>query len=307
MAPVVLVHGIFNHVQGATPEEAALRKARDCRPKLAEGLARAGMPLAAPEVVMAYYADLLRVEPPAQAHAAEDDPRFEALTREQRAEAAVWLTAAGAPLPPDPQNIGAAPLRQMLGWLVNQRSSRLGQAVQEQTVRRLERIVVVLLREVEAYTAWPNRRRLTRERVAKTIRAQQPTAVVAHSLGSLVVYETLHDPAFSDLQVELLLTVGSPLGLPGLTRRLDPALQAGRGARPGGVRRWVNIADVGDILAIPPRLSEVFPIDQEETTNTGLRFHAFGGYLASGLAAAALAPYLNRTGDDPPDMLSHHQ
>lgn len=302
MPPVVLVHGIFNHVQGATPEEAALCRAKECRTKLAEGLGRAGLPPAAPDVVMAYYADLLRAELPAQAHAVEDDLRFEALTPEQRAEAAVWLAAAGVPSPQDPQNIGTAPLRQMLGWLVTQRSGQLAQAVQEQTVRRLERIVVALLREVEAYTAWPDRRRLTRERVAKTIRAHHPTAVVAHSLGSLVVYETLHDPAFSDLQVELLLTVGSPLGLPGLTRRLDPALQAGRGARPTNVRRWVNIADVGDIVAIPPRLSKVFPIDQEETTNTGLGFHAFAGYLANGLAAAALAPYLDRTEDDSPDM-----
>ncbi|MGV9386923.1 hypothetical protein ACWDRB_64850 [Nonomuraea sp. NPDC003707] len=293
MAPVVLVHGIFNYVQGATPEEAAVRKAGECRPKLAEGLVRAGLAPAAPEVVMAYYADLLRVELLAQAHAAEDDPRFEDLTREQQAEAAVWLAAAGAPLPADPQNVGSAPLRQMLGWLIKQRSGRLAQAVQEQTVRRLERIIVVLLREVEAYTAWPERRRLTRERVAKTIRAQQSTVVVAHSLGCLVVYEMLHDAAFSDLEVELLLTVGSPLGLPGLARRLDPALRDGRGARPAGVRRWVNIADVGDIVAIPPRLSEVFPIDQEETTDIGLRFHAFGGYLASGRVAAALAPYLD--------------
>ncbi|MXM62110.1 hypothetical protein GR925_01250 [Streptomyces sp. HUCO-GS316] len=293
MATVVLVHGVFNHVQGATPEEAALRKAEGCRPKLTKGLVKAGLALEAPEMVMAYYADLLRPELPTQAHAAEDDPRFEDLTLEQRAEAAVWLASAGAPLPQDPQNIGTAPLRQMLGWLVKQRSGRLAQTVQEKTVRLLERIVVVLLREVEAYTAWPDRRRLTRERVAKTIRAEQPTVVVAHSLGSLVVYEMLHDQAFSDLEVELLLTLGSPLGLPGLARRLDPALQAGRGARPTGVRRWVNIADVGDIVATPPRLSEVFPIDEDETTDTGLGFHALGGYLASGLTAAALAPYLD--------------
>ncbi|WP_369253727.1 hypothetical protein [Streptomyces sp. R35] len=307
MKPVVLVHGIFNHVPGATPEKAACLKAKECRSKLAEGLAKARLGQASPEVVMAYYADLLRTEPPAQAHATDVDPRFEDLTRKQRAEAAEWLAEAGAFSPQDPQNIGLVPLRQMLGWLVRKRGGWLAQTMQEHTVGVLERIMVALLRDVEAYTAWPDRRRLTRERVGKTIRDYRPTVVVAHSLGSVVVYETLLDEAYSDLDVELLLTVGSPLGLPGLARRLDPALRAGRGTRPAGVRRWVNIADVGDIVAIPPGLSDVFPIDQDETTDTGLGFHAFGGYLADGLTATALTAYLDYPGDDPPESNGNEQ
>lgn len=33
--------------------------------------------------------------------------------------------------------------------------------------------------------------------------------------------------------------------------RLRPEIVANRGARPPGVARWVNLADVGDIVAIP--------------------------------------------------------
>ncbi|GLW74682.1 hypothetical protein Kpho02_69800 [Kitasatospora phosalacinea] len=289
MAPVVLVHGIFNYVRGATPDQAALRRLADCRPKLAEGLGRLSVDV--PELVMAYYADLLRLDLPEQAQATGDDATFDDLTGGQRAEAAEWLATAGAPLPPDPQNVGLAPLRQMLGWLIGNRGGHLVSAVREQTMRRVERAIVTNLREVEAYTSWSNRRQLVRERIAAVIRREQPTVVVAHSLGSFVTYETLH--AFPELEVELLVTVGSPLRVPSLSRRLEPGLRGGRGASPAGVERWINIADVGDLVAIPPKLGEVFPVDFEDTCDNGLGSHGFGGYLASGLVAAAIAPYLS--------------
>ncbi|MGW4890773.1 hypothetical protein ACWEQL_00670 [Kitasatospora sp. NPDC004240] len=290
MASVVLVHGIFNHVRGATPEEAARRRAADAWPKLAEGLARAGVAMEPPELTMAYFADLLRPDLPEQVQAAGDQPDFDRLTPTARADAADWLATAGAPVPTDPQNVGLAPLRQMLGWLADDRGSRLTRAVREQTVRRVERAVVANLHEVESYCTRPDRRRLVRERVAEVIRRERPRVVVAHSLGSFITYETLH--AFPELDVELLVTAGSPLRVPSLARRLEPALRDGRGARPAGVRRWVNLADVGDVVAVPPKLAEVFPVDQEETWDNGWGFHGLGAYLANGLLAASIAPYI---------------
>jgi hypothetical protein len=108
----------------------------------------------------------------------------------------------------------------------------------------------------------------------------------------MVAYEALH--AFPDLDVELLVTLGSPLGLPALFRKLDPEPRAGRGARPAGVKRWLNIADVGDLVAIPPKLGGLFPVDQHETVNRGfLEPHFLGPYLANGVTATAIAPYLS--------------
>ncbi|MFD8597915.1 hypothetical protein ACFV1L_23205 [Kitasatospora sp. NPDC059646] len=289
MASVVLVHGIFNHVAGATPEQAARVRADACRDRLAAGLARLSVP--APEVAMAYYADLLRPDLPEQAQDAAAAGGFEELTPAQRAAAAEWLAAAGAVLPAEPQNVGLAPLRHLLGVLVRERGGRLTAAVRERTVRRIERALVANLREVEAYSTWPQRRALVRDRVAEAVRRERPSVVIAHSLGSYVAYETLH--AFPEPAVDLLVTVGSPLRVPSLARRLDPPLRAGRGARPAGVGRWVNLADAGDLVAVPPGLAEVFPVDHEETTGNGLGFHGFGGYLANGLLAAAVAPYLS--------------
>ncbi|MEU8927803.1 hypothetical protein AB0D10_44040 [Kitasatospora sp. NPDC048545] len=290
MVSVVLVHGIFNHVRGAVPDVAAEAKVNEFRPKLAEGLAKARFAGPVPEVAVAYYADLLRVQLPEQAQDSGGEDTFGSLSPALQAAAVEWLAAAGAPVPADAQNAVLKPLRQLLGWLVDERGPRLVGAMREQTVRRVERAVVTSLREIEAYTTWPDRRLLVRERIRQVIRRERPRVVVAHSLGSLVTYETLH--TYPDLEVELLITVGSPLRVPSLVRRLDPSLRSGRGAKPSGVKRWVNIADVGDVIAVPPKLSDVFDVDHEETCDVGWGVHGLGSYLSQGLAAAASAPYL---------------
>lgn len=291
MTHIVIVHGVFNHVRGATVERAASQKVTEWRPRLAQGLGKLPVSLPMPDIAAAYYADLLRRQAPDQVQSNGVQADFDDLSDSERALAAEWLAAAGVAEPPDRQNVGLAPLRQMLGWLVDSRGGFSG-AVREQTFGRLERAIVANLREVEAYTTWPERRRLVRDRVADIIGRDQPTVVIAHSLGSYVTYETLH--AYPNLQVELLVTLGSPLRVPSLVRRLDPGLRGGRGARPAGVGQWVNIADIGDLVAVPPGLKDVFPVDIDDSCDTGLGFHGLGGYLANGLTAAAIAPYLSQ-------------
>ncbi len=56
-------------------------------------------------------------------------------------------------------------------------------------------------------------------------------AVLAHSLGSVAAYEALW--AHPDLRVELLVTLGSPLGMPDVVfDRLDPAPKDRQGTSP---------------------------------------------------------------------------
>ncbi|MFI7353657.1 hypothetical protein ACIBTP_06875 [Streptomyces avidinii] len=290
MAQVVVVHGVFNHLPGLSPQEAAAHHVAKCLPRLVESLGR--WSVAAPEVVMAYYADLLRPDLPGDAQTGPDDYRFETLTTDQqREQAAAWLEAAGAVEPAGAQNKGTRQLREGLGRLIDGRGGRLTQAARQQVVERVERAIVANLLEVEAYTTWPGRRELVRERVAEVIRREAPAVVIAHSLGSYVTYETLH--AHPEPEVELLVTIGSPLRVPSLLRRLDPPLRSGRGARPAGVGRWVNLADVGDLVAVPPKLGEVFPVDADEVCDNGLDFHGLGGYLGNGLLAAAITPYIS--------------
>jgi cupin superfamily acireductone dioxygenase involved in methionine salvage len=62
------------------------------------------------------------------------------------------------------------------------------------------------------------------------------------------------------------------------------------------VRRWINIADPGDIIAIPTGLAHYFQgIDTDLTTPIGVfNTHKVTGYLACPTTAAALATLLGR-------------
>ncbi|WP_421107430.1 SAV_2336 N-terminal domain-related protein, partial [Streptomyces sp. NEAU-S77] len=111
-------------------------------------------------------------------------------------------------------------------------------------------------RELYTYLNDPAQRARARHIVAEAIAARLPDVVIAHSLGGLVAYETLWERP--DLSVDLLVTLGAPLGLDLVFNRLEPAPVDGRGRRPPGVRRWVNLAGTDDPLAVPRDLTERF-------------------------------------------------
>ncbi|MGH8909608.1 MAG: hypothetical protein ACRD0K_24740 [Egibacteraceae bacterium] len=126
------------------------------------------------------------------------------------------------------------------------------------------------------------------------IAVHRPRIVIAHSLGSVVAYEALW--ARPDPHVELLITLGSPLAMPDVVfDRLDPAPNGGRGARPPGVARWVNLADPGDLIAIPRPLTRRFArVDaDDERSIHAFAFHRVARYLACPATHAHLAPYLH--------------
>ncbi|MFI7639810.1 hypothetical protein [Nonomuraea sp. NPDC049400] len=147
--------------------------------------------------------------------------------------------------------------------------------------------------EVAAYLTDEAKREKCRQVVADVIRKNRPTVVIAHSLGSVVTYETLW--AHPDLQIDLLITLGSPLGMRNVVfERLLPAPINGRGERPKGVGRWVNIADKDDIAAIPPNLAVSFTgVDAEELVNLDwIDFHTAEKYLGCPALDPHLRPFL---------------
>jgi hypothetical protein len=103
--------------------------------------------------------------------------------------------------------------------------------------------------------------------------------VIAHSLGSVVAYETLWA---TGIEVPTLVTVGSPLAVPQIFDRLTPAPVASRGAKPPGVGRWCNIADIGDIVAIPiGGIARHFDgLDRDRHDTIGLDPHKLASYLS---------------------------
>jgi hypothetical protein len=72
--------------------------------------------------------------------------------------------------------------------------------------------------------------------------------------------------------------------------RLDPAPTDGVGAWPGGVRRWTNIADPGDIVALVGTLAPRFGenVDDRPISN-GIRMHDLLRYLTAHATGNAVA------------------
>ncbi|MET0415640.1 MAG: hypothetical protein ABW022_06430 [Actinoplanes sp.] len=272
---LVAVHGIRNRQKTDDPTEAAAMLAAKWTPRLAAGYRDAGLTDPSPSVSAAYYAHLLR-------DGAQGTAELDHLTPQEQEWAWAWMLQAGIPAE-TAQGPGTRPLRQGLDWLAR-RSNVTAEAV--------GRLMSAFLREVYVYLTRPEVRARCQAVVLDAITANRANVVIAHSLGSVVTYETLC--AHPDLEVDLLLTLGSPLALPGVVfEGLVPEPRNGRASRPAGVRRWVNIADPGDLVALPIRLGDKFPVDLHDEAYIGkVASHSLSAYLSCGLVAAALHPYV---------------
>jgi hypothetical protein len=288
---IVAVHGIGNHLSGRAPEQAATELAGQWQLKLQQGFTAAGLgDHQLPALHAAYYAH--------HTHAAERQavmPDVLALDEREQSIIIAWALALGSPTLRERQGLITAPLRQVLSWVSRRRNI---------PIRTVIRLAVQLAGEVRRYLHVPQVRAAARSAVAESIRRVRPRVVLAHSLGSVVAYEALH--AHPELTVDCFVTLGSPLGLPGgIFDHLVPAPIADRGARPPGVRYWVNLADTGDLVAIPRRLGDRFPVDQHADTPIGrVDFHTFGAYLSSPLTAAAITSFVHSPPF--PDQIASH-
>ncbi len=114
----------------------------------------------------------------------------------------------------------------------------------------IRRITKGLLSDVYLYfygrTGAENIRDVILDRMDAIMREFQPDIIIAHSWGSVIVYDYLMNRGY-DGEIEALITAGSPLG--------QDYVQAHVGAHsyPDGVRRWLNIFDAMDPAAWPDR------------------------------------------------------
>jgi len=242
-----------------------------------------GLPLRA-----VYYAHHLR-DPGSQG---DGDP-IDDLEPEAEAMLRAWLEMHDVE-PGVAQGPGTAAIRQALGWIAERRG------ILEPAIRStFELFVGTFFREVARYLSARDVQARFRARaaVAEVVAAAEPPRIVlAHSLGSVVAYEALC--AYPHLDVDLLVTLGSPLAMPhAVFPNLDPRPIDGKGRRPPGVRRWANLADVGDLVALPahgmPRhFHGIDPADDREVTIHPLDFHLVANYLSSSALADVVRKYL---------------
>jgi hypothetical protein len=87
--------------------------------------------------------------------------------------------------------------------------------------------------------------------------------IIAHSMGTIIAYDVLKQLE-GELVIDTLVTLGSPLGLSTIQRRLHPATQSGNKNKfnlitPQNIRRfWFNFADPEDKVAMDYQLAEDF-------------------------------------------------
>jgi pimeloyl-ACP methyl ester carboxylesterase len=120
--------------------------------------------------------------------------------------------------------------------------------------------------------------------------------VVAHSLGSIVAYDVLN--THPELRADLFVTLGSPLGIERGVRRKLLADERGKLGVPRGVRRWVNVADERDIVALDPTLTDDFrssrasAITDLRVSNPARSPHSVTAYLRQPVVCREIANVL---------------
>jgi pimeloyl-ACP methyl ester carboxylesterase len=120
--------------------------------------------------------------------------------------------------------------------------------------------------------------------------ADQPCVVIGHSLGSVVAYNVLS--RLSTPAVPRLVTVGSPLGINGIKRKLDKPLR-----NPPGVSHWFNAFDERDVVALAPLDAKNFAItpsveNKNDVDNFTDNRHGIAGYLADPVVASKIVELL---------------
>lgn len=112
-------------------------------------------------------------------------------------------------------------------------------------------------------------RSLLADELAEAWRAGRRILLIAHSLGSVIAYDTLWELSWrlnSNVKVDTFMTLGSPLGLNFSRHRLLGAHHHGARRYPANIRRWWNLAAVGEMTA----LDRTFADDYKEMLKLGL-------------------------------------
>ena len=104
-------------------------------------------------------------------------------------------------------------------------------------------------------------RELLKQELRPMLTANEEVLLIGHSLESVIAYDTLWELSHLEQlpgKIDLFLTLGSPLGMNYVQRRLMGADQKGKKQYPNNIRHWVNISSVGDITALDREFRDDF-------------------------------------------------
>lgn len=114
-------------------------------------------------------------------------------------------------------------------------------------------VALRILVQAHAYIRNPYVHDVINDIVRPLFKANEPTIVIAHSLGTVIAFSLLRELYQTDkkLYFPLFITLGSPLGIDSIRKGFHlPRV------RPYNVGRWVNFSDPEDFVALRPELTE---------------------------------------------------
>ena len=223
-------------------------------PALRDGLWHHGVTIDESDVTAAFYGDLFRPDPEA------DGTETAAAARQAGAEMLAAQIPGGAEALP-----------------------AIGEAMGKVMLARIEYLAGMLATDPGIETA----------AIGRVVERLEPDTqiVIAHSLGTLVSFASMRRNP--DVRVPLLVTLGSPLGASFVQDRVADDVVDGIAPWPGGVQRWVNVAAVGDMACVQPRLSTLWgPRVVDHVVDNGHRAHDVEPYLNARVTGAAIADAL---------------
>ncbi len=222
-------------------------------PALADGLAYHGVSIEPEDVAFAFYGDLFRPDPERE--------------YEPPVDTATAMATIGQVLQAMDPSIDLDELTKLL------------------TEQHLDR----MLTQADGYLTNHDVRESARARIAACI-ADDTRVVVAHSLGTIVAYETLCERGAAP--ATHLVTMGSPLAGDIIFAALEPPTTDGRGAWPDGLVAWTNVIGTADPACRGPLEGKFAGPVVDRRVDNGHRVHDPEPYLNNPTTGAAVAAAL---------------
>jgi surfactin synthase thioesterase subunit len=152
-------------------------------------------------------------------------------------------------------------------------------------------------------------RQMLKARLLAAAAAHRPILLLAHSMGTVIAYESLWQLTHEDraaVSVSRFVTMGSPLGQRFMQKRMLGGDRGDNGRYPENIAEWANVTAIGDLTAVDPTLADDYAamVDSGLTSriadyslhnpfrlNGELNVHAEYGYLANTVTARIVADW----------------
>lgn len=123
-------------------------------------------------------------------------------------------------------------------------------------------------------------RNLLKQTLRPLIKKNEPVLVIGHSLGSVIAYDALWELThLEELHGKVdFLTIGSPLGMHYVRRRLLGMNGNGNTTYPKLIRHWINLSSEGDIIALERNFHDAFEGMLKQGLVNSIEDHSHGIY-----------------------------